>query len=300
MKNACKAIAAVLVLVFIVSSTPCFADDFKLKSVSDSIFERALLPDESQELASSYKPAYRERITRDCVFVSFTPEDELTCRPFTLESRFYETVCRYDRKKKKERCRERYVRSNRETYRIRISDRGEMYPWELDVFKVCLQGYNTYAYVREASHEYDLYMQRYSSLIEAQALYKVASEPDPKGIRMRSFDYDAVNTNFTLTLSDRWADYYVGEETQIDVTLRKSYGDSQLFYKQIFKKSIPFSAGATYTVDFSKYADLFSESIKSGKKYYVHMGFKRIGEISKDTYKHIGNTENISTPKAAF
>ncbi|MFC1521791.1 hypothetical protein ACFL6Y_05235 [Elusimicrobiota bacterium] len=313
-------IALFAMLGFWANNNQCFANEvdktISLKSSSDAVFENIhearhdmstlryrprpprppkRRPRPRPDPRPRPRPPGREHSTNDCRIVTFTPQDELTSRPITLVSDFYVEDCRYDGYDGRYQCYDRYVRSERRTVRVSIINRGEMFPWEADVFRVCLQGYYVNAYVVEASHDYDLDSRFQGSLIEAHALHKVASKPDPRGIRISSFDFDPQVKSFKLALTDRWAQYYAGEQTQITVSLRKSYSDP--FYKEILKKKIMLPASDVYNIDFVKYVHEFKESLRDAKQYFVKVSFTRIGRISKDTQQNIGKTRKVKVRK---
>lgn len=220
---------------------------------------------------------YASRHTTDCRKVRFVANGATLSQPIRLESRFYQERCRRDSEGDR-RCEEIYVGSERRNVTLRVEGRGQMLPWEEDVFNVCLSGTQLDVKAAEASHEYRFGMpDMRKDLIVATAGDKLPTNPDPDGIRLESFSTDA--QVFNAAFSDRWAHYYRGEETVLSLEVRQ---DNRLWTDEtIAKKVVHLTAQDSYSI---KLADMeFSKLPEAGKKYFLKWSFQRLGRVSKPT-----------------
>lgn len=238
-----------------------------------------------------YSPRFG-RTERDCATISFRPDDRLVSERVYLESREYEERCyEYpDRDGRTRRnCHEEWVRTYRRNARVEIVGRGEMLPWERDVFEVCLDGDWLTGYVRDASHKYDLDMPGWrGDTVVAHAMSKAQAEPDPHGIRAEHFRFDKEAGNFMLGLADKWAEYYQGETVRLTLKLKRYH--KNWFDSTVLTKELDLPAGENYAVNFADYASELSGDLKNGKKYYVKWRFKRVGQVSKDSWQDYRET----------
>lgn len=258
------------------------------------------------------------REERDCADISFGPNDPTTSERVYLESRIYEWRCYGDRGRRYPRdpyyprrgidrpgvpyipppdigrrrgrdCYEEWVRTERRRARVMIQGRGEMLPWERDVFQVCLQGDWLTAHVRDASHKYDLEVPGWrGDTVMANAIRKTRSQPDPYGIKETAFRFDEGAGNFVLELADRWIEYYEGEKVGFTLKLRRYH--KNWFDSTVLKKEITIPASATARINFADFVGEVSGELKPGKKYYVEWRFKRIGKVSKDDWQKYRET----------
>ncbi|MFA6316916.1 MAG: hypothetical protein WC943_05805, partial [Elusimicrobiota bacterium] len=185
-------------------------------------------------------------------------------------------------------CWERPGRSYNERASVSIRDRQELFPWEYDSFEVCLEGpwlslrsiETAYAYKTVQGGNYD---GRYV----VAPIQKVAMKPDPAGITVQQFAAD-----MTLTLRDKWASYYQGEQTVLVLKFAKDVPN--WFDPTLLEKELTVAAAETYTVDFKAFASEFSQKLEAGKKYYAIYSFKRLSKISKDSLMKVGETDRAA------
>jgi len=232
-----------------------------------------------------YKPLF-DRTERDCVTISFHPDDPLTSERVHLESRMYRERCHTwtDHEGRSHReCHDEWVRTERARVNIRIEGRGEMLPWERDVFEICLDGNWLHAWTVGASHDYDLDVPYRDGTIEARAGRKIASNPDPRGITAADFAFDPGSKSFKLKLADRWSSHYQGEKVRFELKLRRYY--KNWFDNTVLKTEVELPAAEAYSFDFADYLDQLDGEIKKGKEYYAEWRFKRVGKISKDSWQ---------------
>lgn len=238
-----------------------------------------------QEVAAS---SYRTE--RDCASVVFRKDDPLVSPRVHLVSREYRDVC-HTGPQGRVWCREEVVWTEHRSVRVEISGRGEMLPWERDVFEVCLDGRWLRAWTVDASHEYSL-SDRYGDLIEARALRKTRSMPDPGGISAESFRFDPASANFTLELKDRWIRYYQGESVGLELEIKRHRDN--WFDETVLSKSLTLPAAESLRVKFADYVSEVTGSLKPGREYYVKWRFKRIGAVSKDKWVSHRETEKAT------
>ncbi len=242
------------------------------------------------------RPLYR-RSERDCANISFSPDDPLRSERVELESREYEERCHPSGPHGDRRCHDEWVRTERRNVRVEISGRGAMLPWERDVFEVCLDGQWLSARVIDASHQYFIQNPGWSGdTIEARAGGKTRSMPDPGGISAR-FGLDPETKNFVMDLTDRWASYYKGEATVLNVILKRHHRN--WFDDTVLDKEISLPAGESASVRFADFASEFSRALVPGKNYYVKWRFKRSGQVSKDKWVDYRETDKAGFGAAA-
>lgn len=245
-----------------------------------------------------------DREERDCSTISFRVDDPMRSERIRLESRIYREHCwqvpdyprpprnprRYAGESKgsfnaqRRECREEWVRTERRNVRIEISGRGDMLPWERDIFRVCLQGQWLSAHVVDASHSYSLDVPGWNGdTVFARATGKTQSNPDASGIQERAFGFDAGTGNFVLEMGDRWNTYYTGETVAFTIKLRRHH--KNWFDSTILEKEIVLPAAEAYRIDFAQYVEELSGDLKPGKHYYVKWRFRRIGSVSKNDWQ---------------
>ncbi len=230
--------------------------------------------------------------TEDCVRFSFVYEEPLLSEAVWLRSDEYREVCHTD-SNGNQHCKDQYVRTYRGKAQILIRER-ELFPWEREVFEVCLKGPWMDIYGLAMAYEYkvDSENREQYELIPGE---KVPMNPDADGLTLESFTFDTSFENFVMKVNDKWSDYYAGEQTVITVELMK---DVALWFDHtILKKEIVFDASPEYEIHFVDYVGEFSENLRKAK-YYVKWGFKRKGEISKDKHQKRDSTDKIEISPA--
>jgi hypothetical protein len=253
---------------------------------------------EAPTAAASSRPVAL-RTERDCVTVSFNAQDPLSSERIYLMSREYREVCSHG-PNGQTWCREELAWTHRATARVRISDRGEMLPWEKDVFWMCLDGSWLSADVIDASHKYALKWQiGAEAVLTAEAGEKSASYPDPNGIAAAAPRYDTGSKSLAWDLSDRWSSYYgEGEATVLSFQLKRSR--ENWFDALVLEKEVSLPPAPSATVRFADYAAEFQEKLKDGAKYYVNWRFKRAGKVSRDAWMKYRETDlGTFAPSAA-
>lgn len=232
------------------------------------------------------------RTDRDCVTVSFTPEEPTISERIRLYSREYHTVCTPG-PNGQQYCREEVAYTYSASARVKITDRGAMLPWEKDVFWMCLDGRWLEGDVIDASHQYSLKWQgtTYDAVLLAKAGAKTQALPDSNGITAPAPANDIAVKNLVLELQDRWGEYYAGDQTVLTVQLKRNRPN--WFDDLLVEKEITLPAAKAYAVRFADYASEFSQALKPGVEYYVNWRFKRVGKVSKDKwmkYRETGKT----------
>lgn len=230
--------------------------------------------------------------TEDCVRFSFVRDEALLSEAVWLKSDEYREDCHTDSNGRR-RCNNQYVRSYRGKAQILIRER-ELFPWEKELFEVCLKGPWMDIYGIAMAYKYNVDSENtvQYELIPGE---KVPMNPDKEGLTLESFVFDPAIENFVMKVSDKWADSYAGEQTEITVELKR---DVALWFDHtVLKKKITFDAAAEYEIHFVDLIGDFTENLKNAK-YYVNWGFKRKGEISKDKYQKKGETEKVEISPA--
>lgn len=176
-----------------------------------------------------------------------------------------------------------------------VSRKAVAYPWEVERFDACLEGRWLDL---DQDGAYDYQVNRNGGLFKLSPGAKRAMNPDPSGISVASWSNDVGRPNLRLSLSDRWAQYYAGEQTQLKVKLYRSI--KGWFDTLILEKEWTLPSAAAYEVHFGDYAKEFNYELDPGKQYYVEWGFKRIGKISKPRHMKQNDTglATYDPPKA--
>lgn len=263
-----------------------FDQGVDLSAVTQQVRERA------DELEADVGACGAFRATRDCAIIKFTHGQGEISSPVVLKSEIFKKVCQ--RHNGREYCHDELERTVEKPVIVALTGERSMLPWEMDAFGVCLQGDNLKADVIEASHKYKV---RHRSdeegnhVIEAHAKKKLRTEPDPTGIEMAGFRYDAGSAHFVLTLKDKWAEYYEGDLTEIKFALKRDvprWRDST-----VIRKEIRLDPAASYAVRFADYPRDLREEIMSGERYYVEWSFKRKGKVSKGSRQDGGKSSRV-------
>ncbi len=251
------------------------------------------------------------RYTRDCARFNFGPSDgEVTSDKIWLRSEEYITDCYITyvpgpngQQLPQQHCYEGPGMTYRSQAQINIKSR-KLYPWEKEIFEVCLEGSRLDIYTIEAAYKYKITRNGYNDVLFV--LYperKIPTKPDLDGLNYTEFSYDKETKKYTFKVSDKWAKEYAGEKVYIKIELKKD--KANWFDSSLGIKEYTFNISDNYTMEFSEdelvkpQYDNDNDSYKGGEKlfetrgYYLKWGFKRIGEISKDTYMDKGETSRI-------
>ncbi|MBI4679297.1 MAG: hypothetical protein HY748_17115 [Elusimicrobia bacterium] len=283
-----SAVLGALSLVIVVWAGPALAEDIKVdfdgkKGVAVPVLQQIRDGNGPAPVTHPKARPVMLRTERDCVTVSFSPDEPPVSDRIRLYSREYREVC-HTGPNGQHYCHEELAWTYSASVRVQVTDRGPMLPWERDVFWVCLDGRWLEGDVIDASHQYSLKWQgtSYDATLLAKAGAKTRSLPDPNGITAAAPAYDGVAKNFILELADRWGEYYNGDQTVLTVQLKRNRPN--WFDDLIVEKEISLPAAKTYAVRFADYAAEFSQSLKPGVEYYVNWRFKRVGSVSKDKW----------------
>lgn len=298
-KNLGRIAVASLLISGLVSSLfaaePRNAVDFEQGVDISAILSNAKKKADNIKLEPNQFQAAFSRWERDCAVISIGADDPTKSERVTLESRFYEDRCYPTGPNGQESCHEEWSYTERRRVRVEVLDRGEMLPWERDIFRVCLDGHWLNADVVNASHEYALTEPDWNDdTVVARAVRKVRSWPDPAGIFAASLRVDAGVKNFVLTLKDRWSSYYKGEQTVVSVKLKRHrslWFDDTLIEKEFV---LPSSEAGLTPIRFADYAEDFKSKLKDGKDYYVKWRFKRVGSVSTDKWQGWWETAKVT------
>ena len=166
---------------------------------------------------------------------------------------------------------------------LELRNRQSLFPWEKEIFEVCLEGSWLNLYSVRTAHEYKANRSGGDYVLNAGA--RKAMEPDAGGIAASA--PAARDKAVAVVFKDRWASYYAGEKVKIKASLKREV--EGWFDPTLKEVEVVFDAAEGYTIDFNAYAKDFSEALKPGKKYYVEWGFSRHGKVSKDTYMKVGD-----------
>lgn len=234
------------------------------------------------------------RTDNDCVEWTFEPADK-DSEPVWLRSTSYREECRYDPRGARD-CWCRPDFTTRVKAQVRIPNRKAVFPWEREVFRICLEDRWLYYDEIALAWEYDSHFIKNTGIVEAEPKRKVAMNPDPEGIRVESFALDAAARNYTLVLADKWAASYKGEQTVLKLALKKK---AFLGSSTVFQTELRLAPADRYTVRFADYAAQFKQPLEAGEKYFVDWSFQRAGPISKDKVVDPDDTEKVEFPKGA-
>lgn len=252
---------------------------------------------EGKVIPASVK-AYFRRYDRDCVSFTFRPNDPPQSEAVWLHSREWVEECRHipgpPGQGGYRDCHERPGFSYRERVQITLRDRLPLLPWEYDRFSVCLEGPWLDVFDKEAAYDYKMVQggDRDGNIVLAP-IKKIAMRPDPAGITPASW-----TANLRLSLADRWASYYAGELTVLEVKLRKHV----TFWPDVtlLEKTLTVTPSSSYEVDFPSFAGEFSQKLEQGKEYYVEYRFKRQGAVSKPDWTKSSETGKVNYQPASL
>ncbi|MCX7905686.1 MAG: hypothetical protein N2446_03175, partial [Elusimicrobiales bacterium] len=241
---------------------------------------------------------------------NFGPSDnELISEKVRLRSHEYRTECYTTyvtgpngEQIPQQYCYERLYMTYHRQAQIVIKPR-KLWPWERESFEVCLEGSWLDLYVIEAGYKYKIKQVGYSdTLFELYPEKKIPMKPDIDGLNYVEFNYNKETKKYTFVIKDKWAREYNGEKVYIKIELKKDI--SGWFDSYIGFKEYTFGVADEYRIEFGEDELIKSkdneetlyrndEKLFENRGYYIKWGFKRIGEISKDTYIDKGETHRI-------
>ncbi|MBI5622886.1 MAG: hypothetical protein HY924_03820 [Elusimicrobia bacterium] len=291
------------------------APDFDQGVDASDILQKAKAIASEDKKAGAQGPVaqYFTRYDRDCASFTFRPEDNPASTEVLLRSTEWVEECypapqppyppyppqqpyprpgyprlldgRTPHSSSGQNCYERPGRTYQERASVAIRDRQALYPWEYDSFQVCLEGPWLRLDDLETAYEYKTVQGgNYDGRYVVSPIKKIRMKPDPAGITARSLGSD-----MTLSLADRWASHYAGEQTVLILKLKKHVPN--WFDALLVEKELSFPSAGSYIVDLKAFAGEFSQKLEAGKKYYVDYSFKRVGKISKDSVMKVGETD---------
>lgn len=237
-------------------------------------------------------PTVTTYYTQSCKTFRFFADSSLVSDRYLLRSREQIETC-YTNDQGYRECTTHYVRSFEKSVGMSIQSR-QLLPWENESFEICLKGPELRFRTHEAAYSYDMQQQGFD-YERTYSLYpqgKIPTDPDQNGMTLQSFTYDPAAKNFKMSVFDKWARYYSGEQTSLRVKLIKNrsfWGD-----QTILERDIPMEPASVYEIDLSKFADL--SNLQPGQ-YFVQWGFKRIGTVSKPNHVDRGQTNRIAIGK---
>lgn len=267
-------------------------------SHAEPTFDAKALLNEAESRAADVKEVVEaesvgmRRYDSDCVTFTFSPTDANVSETVYLRSTEWVEECTHTgdpRHGGGRQCWERPGMTYNERVRITLQDRQELFPWEYDKFRVCLQGpwlnwddvATAYEYksVRGGSRDGDIVL---------APVKKLRMRPDPTGILMKP-----LTSSMVLGLTDKWINYYAkdGEKVVLKVVFKKdvpNWFDPTLLETELEFPVVP------ENIDLTAYAAKFSEKLQAGKKYYVKLSFKRVGRISKEDWVDAGETSPVA------
>ena len=226
------------------------------------------------------------RAERDCVRFSFTPEGPAVSDAVWLRSTEYDEECTQTgdpRHGGGRYCHEVPRWTHRERVQLELRGRQKLFPWETEVFDVCLEGRWLDLRAVRTAHSYKGTESNGYYTLDAGA--RKAMDPDAAGIAAGA--PAAQGKAVTVNFKDRWASYYTGEKVKIKAALKREV--EGWFDPTLKEVEVEFDAADSYAIDFNAYLKDFSEAMKPGKKYYVEWGFSRVGAVSKPTYMKVGD-----------
>lgn len=251
------------------------------------------------------------RYTKDCARFTFGPSDgEIMSEKVWLRSDEYRTECYTTyvpgpngQQVPQQNCHENHYMTYHRQAQINIKPR-KLLPWEKEVFEVCLEGNWMDLYTIEAGYKYKVKQVGYGdTLFELYPEYKIKTKPDLDGLNYVEFKYNKDTGKYKFVVKDKWFNEYAGEKVYIKIELKKD--KANWFDSSLGTKEFTFNVAPVYEMEFSedelvKPQNNSDENYKGGDEklfetrgFYLKWGFKRIGEISKDTYMDKGETSRV-------
>lgn len=231
------------------------------------------------------------RYDMDCATIAFGANDKPVSDRVWLRSQEWQTQCTPvgdPRHGGGQNCWEQPGMSWSQGVQITLQGRGQVLPWERDVFRVCMNGPWVYADPVLTTHKYQEVSNGSDGDIVEAATARTLQAPDPVGV------LGTVTPQFVATFTDKWASYYPGETVTLRIELKKNvpiFPDATLL-----KKDVTLPVAASYTVDLSKFAAEFSQKPVAGKTYYVRYSIRRDGgKVSTTDF-----TDELETAKVSY
>ncbi len=271
------ALAASFIAAPVLADTPAVNFDEAIDASAILRQSKEAAKSDTVVVASQYMGG--RRTTSDCVSVSFGANDPAVSPRFELLSQEYIEECD-PRHEGGRQCYERPGMRYRELVSVRIRDRQALLPWEHDTFRVCLAGLRLSIDEVETAYHYRIVSGGGDDGAYILApVRKVAQRPDPVGVQ------GELDSSMTLTLKDKWASYYAGENIEIKYALKR---DVPNWFDEVITEGVVRTAVAgSYVMDLSK-----SGKFETGRRYYVEYAIRRIGKVSTDSL-----TKTLTTGK---
>lgn len=277
--------AAVVAAVSVAAAHAAPSVDFD-KGVDAKAFLSAAKTAAKEDKTDLKAAANKSRAERDCARFTFTPEGPTVSDSVWLRSTEYEEQCHQTgdpRHGGGRQCHEVPRWTHRERVQLELRNRQDLFPWENEIFEVCLEG--RWLDLRSIRVAHDYRGTSSAGYYTLNAGARKAMDPDRNGIAAGA--PAAQSKAVVVEFKDRWASYYAGEKVMIKAALRREV--EGWFDPTLKEVELEFDAADAYSIDFNAYAKDFSEALKPGKKYYVEWGFSRLGKVSKSTYMKVGD-----------
>jgi hypothetical protein len=167
--------------------------------------------------------------------------------------------------------------------RVELRDRPAYQPWEADKVWACLNSQDGAfsAQPYEGPCEYKRVSEDASSAAFSCARRKPV-KPDAAGISILS-----VSKDLTVTLKDKWAAEYAGENIELDVEVIRDVPG--WFDASVGKVSMTVPVSDGYTL----FLEDGVKKLEYGKTYYVKLSFKRLGKISTADRVEAGRSAKV-------
>lgn len=252
------------------------AQSFDAKAVLEEAKQSA---SEAETIAPA-SAGFTRRYDSDCVRFTFDADDAPVSESVWLRSTEWVQECTSTgdpRHGGGRQCWERPGFTYNERVQVTLKDRKQLYPWETDSFRVCLQGPWLDAAQLATAYDYKMVSggNRNGNLVLTPG-NKRQMKPDASAVTGQ------VLSDGTLKLNDRWASYYAGEKVVLKLKVNRevrNWPDSTVGETELEAGAVPAA------VDLKAFAKL-----EAGKRYYVKIEFKRVGSISKDDWVSAGET----------
>lgn len=168
----------------------------------------------------------------------------------------------------------------REVVQITLRGRQALFPWEYDAFRVCLESHGLSLSALETAYEYRRERGGGRGDIVLVPVKKIQMNPDRRGIAA-----ELLSSTLVLTLKDKWAAHYVGEQTVLKLKLKKKVrwaGDPTVSELELVLTPAP-----SYAVQFP------TKDLETGAQYYAEISFVRRGAVSRQKEMQAGETAPV-------
>lgn len=281
--------ALLLLAVPLYAQAPALPIDFDAGVRSAAVSAALAEPDPSAP-APEPEGGKAAEVSRDCVPIAFGRKDGPVSPPVELRSEVFESRCEEHRGGT--RCWTRLLRAVSRSVVLSLQGDRAPLPWEVEVFMACLEDERLTVDVVRASHEYRLTHQPgpEAYVVEARALRKLPTEPDPRGIRVDSF-YPTPGAGLLLSLRDKWAAQYSGERTGIRLTVKSEARRRP--DRVVCRSVLELPAAPIYRIPIPSVAGC-RPALTPGERYYAEWGFERLGEVSLPGVHPRGRTAPVA------